>query len=85
MKNKKYSKNKEPNPPILIVVSLNIICFIVWVFYYSVFHEHVSHFIFNVIGLPFYPVVTTMFLIYFTAAIPLSIGIYLLLKIFFDK
>lgn len=72
----------EKDFPILILVVVNMIVFLMWIFFYSVYHEYIRHFMFDILGLPFYPRVITMFLIYFSIAIPVSIIFYLFISFF---
>ncbi len=85
-----YMNTKKDNNKILeneglilvVLVVVNMIGFLAWAFFYSVYHDYIRHFMFDILGLPFYPRVLTMFIIYFGIAMPVSIAIYYALTIF---
>ena len=71
--------------PILILVVFNMVGFLAWVIFYSFYHDYIRSFMFDILGLPFYPRVLTMFLFYFCIATPVSIVIYFMLRIFKEE
>lgn len=68
-----------------IIVVFNMIGFLAWVVFYSFCHDYIRYFIFDILGLPFYPRVITMFLFYFCIAAPVSMVFYFMLKLFTSK
>ena len=70
---------------VVILVVFNMVGFLAWVIFYSFYHDYIRYFIFDILGLPFYPRVLTMFFFYFCIAAPVSMVIYFILRIFKEE
>jgi len=69
--------------PIFIIVVFNMFGFLFWALFYSFFHGYIRHFMFDILGAPFYPRVLIMFLLYFCLTTPVSLAIYFISKQFY--